>query len=269
MGSQVQDWMSRAPVSVGEHASALEAFDLMVEHGIRHLPVVVGPRERVIGILSIDDLRGAFPFDVSLRQPLGAVERMEARDYRVCDVMTWAPRTVHAGVSLEQAARCLAEHRIGCLPVVDEDERLVGILSETDALHALEALLRGASSPPVGERTADGLVDALWAERDRIVEQLAKWQDTERGLWADTHDEPGDIADRAANAREVATLEPLSERAARRLRAIDRALERAQHGRFGICERCQGRIPPTRLRAIPETTLCVRCARTTAGAEMA
>jgi RNA polymerase-binding transcription factor DksA len=57
-------------------------------------------------------------------------------------------------------------------------------------------------------------------------------------------------------------LEPLSARAARRLRAIELALERAQHGRFGICERCQGRIPVTRLRAVPEATQCIRCART-------
>lgn len=269
MRSQVEDWMTRAPVSVREHASALEALDLMVEHGIRHLPVVVGEHERVIGVVSIDDLRGALPFDVSLKRPPGAVERREARDYRVSDVMTWAPQTVQGGVPLAQAARTLAEHRIGCLPVVDEGQRLVGILSETDALRALDAVMRGDAGPTAGERRSDGLVDALWAERGRIVEQLAKWQDTERSLSADIHDEPRDFGDRAADQRDIAALELLSERAASRLRAIDTALERAEHGRFGICERCRGRIPATRLRAIPETTLCVRCARTTAGAEIA
>lgn len=266
MGSQVQDWMTRQPVSVPDDASAVEALDLMVKHRIRHLPVVVAPHGRVIGILSSNDLREVFPFEVSLKHLPGRVELVEARDYRVCDLMTWAPWTVHASVSLEQAARTLAEHRIGCLPVVDEQERLVGILSETDALHALEAVLRGVG-PGVPAPRSDTPVDELWAERGRIVEQLAKWQDAERALSADIHDEPRDRAERAVDECGVASLEPLSERAARRLRAIDAALERAERGRFGICERCQGHIPAPRLRVIPETTLCVRCARTTADAE--
>lgn len=146
---------------------------------------------------------------------------------------------------MEEAARCLATHRIGCLPVVDGEQRLIGILSETDALRALETLLRGVAAP--AGPSVESPVEALWAERDRIVEQLAKWQHAEGALSPDL----------------VSALEPLSERAARRLRAI--ALERAQRGRFGICEVCRHRIPATRLRAIPETTLCVQCARTTAG----
>ena len=261
MRSQVQDWMTPDPVSVRDALSALEAFDLMVEHGIRHLPVVVGP-ERVIGIVSIDDLRAAFPFDVSLKRPIGVTERMDVRDMRVSDVMTWAPQTVRPETALAGAAGILADHRIGCLPVVDEKDRLVGILSETDALRALDASMR--SSPAAGERRSDSLVDALQGERERIAAQLARWQNSERSLLADVDGAPRDSGDRAADQHAVAELASLSERAARRLRAVDKALERAEHGRFGICERCQGRIPATRLRAIPETALCVRCARATA-----
>ena len=258
MRSQVQDWMTPDPVSVRDALSALEAFDLMVEHAIRHLPVIEGPSERVIGIVSIDDLRAAFPFEVSLKRPIGVTERMDVRDLRVSDVMTWVPQTVRPESALAGAAGILADHRIGCLPVVDEKDRLVGILSETDALRALDASMRAA--PAAVEHRSDGLVDALQGERERIVEQLAKWQHSE------VHDEPRDSGDRAADQHAVAELESLSERAALRLRAIDDALERAEHGRFGICQRCQGRIPATRLRAIPETALCVRCARATVDA---
>ena len=42
MVTQVRDWMTLKPVSVREDAAALEALDPMVEHGIRHLPVVDG-----------------------------------------------------------------------------------------------------------------------------------------------------------------------------------------------------------------------------------
>jgi CBS domain-containing protein len=259
MANRVRDWMTYKPLTVNGDTAAAEALDLMVENGIRHLPVLESEGE-LIGILSIDDLRGAFPFDVSPRQPLAPRERAEVRGYRVSDAMSWAPRTVGSSATLEEAARRLAEHRIGCLPVVD-DGRLVGILSETDALRALDALLRKQAPPAADRRDADGVVDALWAERERLVEQLAKWQEAERALSADIHDEPRDSAERAADESSIGVLEPLSKRAARRLRAIESALERAKHGELGICERCRGRIPAIRLRAVPEASLCIRCAR--------
>jgi RNA polymerase-binding transcription factor DksA len=173
--------------------------------------------------------------------------------------MSWAPRTLASSATLEEAARHLSEHRIGCLPIVD-DGRLVGILSETDALRALDALLRKQKPPAAERQDAGSVVDALWAERERLVEQLARWQEAERELAADIH-EPRDSGDRAADERDIARLEPLSARASRRLRAIELALERAKHGELGICERCRGRIPAVRLRAVPEATLCIRCAR--------
>lgn len=258
---QVRDWMKLKPVVVRENGAALEAFDLMVEEGIRHLPVV-DAGNRVIGVLTIDDLRGAFPFDVNRNRPLDPVDRNDVIDLRVSDAMTWAPRTVHPETTLEHAVRVLADNRIGCLPVVDAREQLVGILSEIDALHALDALLHSGGVPAAPRREdAESVVDELWAERGRLIEQIAKWKETERALLDEAHD-PGDLADRATDAIAIAAIEPLSARAERRMRAIELAIERAEHGRLGICERCQGRIPRTRLRAIPEATLCVRCART-------
>jgi CBS domain-containing protein len=261
MVTQVRDWMTFKPVAVREDAAAVEALDTMVEKGIRHLPVV-DSANRVIGVLSIDDLRGAFPFEVSWKRPIDPEQRDEVWDVSVSDAMTWAPRTVRPEAALEHAARLLAEHRIGCLPVVDAREELVGILSETDALRALDALLKSgaATTAPARKEETESLVDELWAERTRLVEQLAKWKETERALIDEDHD-PGDLVDRATDGLEIAAIEPLSARAERRLQAIELALERAEHGRLGVCERCQGRIPRTRLRAIPEATLCVRCAR--------
>ena len=269
MGDRVRDWMTTNPASMREDASALEALDVMVDRGIRHLPVV-DSGEQVIGVLSIDDLRGALPLDVSITRPLPPLERYEAQDYRVSDAMTWAPQTARAGDALEAAADRLAEHRIGCLPVVDEHGRLEGILSETDALRALGARRR-SSAPPTSRAAPphgpDGVVDALWSERERLVERLARWQDAEGPSSDGLAGEPADSAERAADVAAAGDHERIGARASRRLRAIERALERAQQGRFGICERCQGRIPPTRLRALPEATLCVRCARTSAQAE--
>jgi CBS domain-containing protein len=261
MVSLVRDWMTFKPVAVREDAAAIEALDQMVKQGIRHLPVI-DAGGHVIGVLSIDDLRAAFPFDVSWQRPVDPRDRDEAVDIAVSDAMTWAPITVHPEAMLEHAIRLLSEHRIGCLPVVDMRQQLVGILSETDALHALEALMHsGATPPPKRREDPDSVLDELRAERGRLSEQIARWKETGRALREEGHD-PGDSVDQATDAGIVAALEPLSDRAERRLRAIELALERAEHGRLGICERCRGRIPRTRLRAIPEATLCVHCART-------
>ncbi len=45
----------------------------------------------------------------------------------------------------------------------------------------------------------------------------------------------------------------------RRLKEIDYALEVAQKGAYGICERCGKPIDPARLKIFPEATLCVAC----------
>jgi RNA polymerase-binding transcription factor DksA len=45
----------------------------------------------------------------------------------------------------------------------------------------------------------------------------------------------------------------------RKLESIDYAIRLAQRGAYGICEMCGKRIDPARLRALPHTTLCVRC----------
>ena len=45
----------------------------------------------------------------------------------------------------------------------------------------------------------------------------------------------------------------------RQLEAIDPALQRAQLGTYGICERCGQPTDPARLAIVPETTYCVAC----------
>src|SRR5690606_40152000 len=60
---------------------------------------------------------------------------------RVGDVMVNEVITVSPDAPVEEAAALLAEHRIGCLPVMS-DGQLVGILSETDVLHAFVELFR-------------------------------------------------------------------------------------------------------------------------------
>lgn len=97
---------------------------------IRHLPVV--DRGRVVGVVSQRDLfRSALGTALALgiRRPDELMRTLAVRD-----VMSTPAVTIGPGAPVQDAARTMAEKKIGCLPVV-EDECLVGILTETDILH--------------------------------------------------------------------------------------------------------------------------------------
>jgi acetoin utilization protein AcuB len=230
MTETVRDWMSRDPVSITAEASALEALERMQDRGIRHLPVL--DRERhVIGVLSIDDLRAALPFEVGLRKVPRSDEAESAREWAVGDIMTHAPVMLLESATLAEAAERMAARRIGCLPIVDEKGRLTGLLSETDLLRALARHLR-AEHPAEPPRVEPPRPD---------LEQL--------------------VADLVSEREELLVTEALDEHAQRRLRALDHALERAAQGKLDVCDSCGRPIPLARLRALPGTTLCVDCAR--------
>ena len=256
----VRSWMTPDPQHIEADASALAALELMIERGIRHLPVV-DRQGRLCGILSIDDLRAALPFSVNLKRPPSVSERESALECVVGEVMTHAPITATPSTSLADAAALLVRFRIGCLPVQDAAGQLVGIFSETDALRALiPKRQRREAGPSSRALDLELLVAELRAEHGRIAHRLERGRATDRERAAAPHDAPLDSADRAEQLIELSVDEPLAALAARRLEALERALARATHGQLGACERCSREIPIARLRALPGATLCVRCA---------
>jgi acetoin utilization protein AcuB len=257
----VSDWMTPDPASIEPEASALAAIEMMVGGGYRHLPVV-DEAGRVIGILTLSDLRSA------LEEPLGLHDLPSreacalAKDYTVAELMTYAPTTTAADATLESAAGRLAARRIGCLPVVDDAGALVGMLSETDALRALVAVLaveRGGSSPRTLARL-DTVESHLRAERWRILDRLSALGQAGRALADEQREQVLDTGELGTDQQNVELEEQLAYLSARRLDALDRALDRAAQGRLGICDDCGAAIPTARARALPGATVCVRCA---------
>ncbi|HTO68279.1 MAG TPA: CBS domain-containing protein [Myxococcota bacterium] len=256
----VHDLMTPDPANVSPELGALQALDLMIDLGIRHLPVL-DARGRLCGVVSLDDLRAALPFEVNLSVPPAASDRADARDLGVGDVMSYGAITARPDTPLGEAAALLARYRIGCLPVVDESGKVVGIFTERDALHAL------ASEPAAWRRRPAGrvldlelLVAELRAERSRIAQQLAELERSGRELAEGRRGATTDQKDRAAELADLSVEEPLASLAARRLGAIGHALARAARGQFGACESCGRDIPIARLRALPGTSVCRHCA---------
>ncbi len=124
--------MRTSLITVTKEATLAQARALLHSHRIRHLPVVEG--DRLLGILTDRDIRQASPSSTAGISP----DRTAAflAQIPVTEAMVREVRTVSPYTTVEEAARLMIEHKIGCLPVTEAD-RLVGIITETDILGVL------------------------------------------------------------------------------------------------------------------------------------
>jgi CBS domain-containing protein len=154
MDVAVKGFMTGAPISIEPDMLALAALDLMIDHAVRHLPVV-DSNDRLCGVVSFDDLRAALPIPVSLMIPPSAEGRRQALDVSVSEVMTPSPVTIGVDAPLDQAVSRMIEGRFSCLPVVDESGRLDGILTVTDLMHTLATVLWSTGDRAVATDDSD------------------------------------------------------------------------------------------------------------------
>ena len=137
----VRAFMTQPVVISDRNAPCDEADALMERHGIRHLPVTDG--DRLVGIVGRHDLMKS-----ALAFALGFGEHGRAKllhNMRLKEVMRENPLTIEADQVSGEAARLLLEHRIGCLPVL-ENGQLVGIVTSSDLLRLLASVHCGLAT---------------------------------------------------------------------------------------------------------------------------
>lgn len=123
------DAMTEPAVAVRPTDSLIDAARLMVDHQVRHLPVV--ENGEVVGMLSDRDIRTV------AGDPVRFAATHDEDGLAVRDAMAPTPLTIHANRPLREVASELADEKVGALPIVDVDGKLVGIVSYVDALRAL------------------------------------------------------------------------------------------------------------------------------------
>jgi len=134
-GTKVEELMSVKVATLGQSDTLDIADGVMCMGRIRHLPVL--DAGGVVGVVSQRDLfRSALGAALAfgIRRPQELMRSLEIRD-----VMSTPAVTVEPGALVQEAARTMAEKKIGCLPVV-KGGRLVGILTESDVLRYAMAL---------------------------------------------------------------------------------------------------------------------------------
>ncbi len=121
-------------IAVMSDEDLVDAAATMVQHGVRHLPVVDGLK-RVVGILSDRDIRQLVgnPLDALG----GAKTSARLRQLKVSDAMTPEPHTFTSDQSVSRIAAALINDRIGAVPIVDEEDRLLGMISYVDILRCV------------------------------------------------------------------------------------------------------------------------------------
>lgn len=117
----IESLMIPNPITVNTHTTVEQALELMKINSIRHLPVVDG-QKHLRGLLTLADLKQAL-----IPSMLG--------DLTLADMMIKNPLTVKPTDDIEIGAQLIYKHKISGLPVT-QGNRLVGIITESDILHA-------------------------------------------------------------------------------------------------------------------------------------
>ena len=135
----IREFMTPNPVTITPDTSVPDALRLMREKNVRRLPVLDG-HGHLVGIVSHIDLVYASP------SPATSLSMWEMHDLlaklKVDKVMTRKVITVTEDTPIEEAARIMADNKIGGLPVL-HDGKVVGIITETDLFKAFIELFGG------------------------------------------------------------------------------------------------------------------------------
>ncbi len=181
----VKDWMTNDPVTITDETSMMKAIHLMKQNRFRRLPVL--HENRLVGIVTDRDLKEASP---SKATTLDVHELYYLlAELQVKDIMTRDPLTVKSDDTVEHAAQLMLENTISGLPVLDDQGRLKGILTQSDVFRAfmhITGIQQGGVQFALRLEDKPGLikevVDLLRARGARFVSLLTSYTSTREGF---------------------------------------------------------------------------------------
>lgn len=139
----VEEIMQTEVVTCPVDATIFDALQLMKKHNIRHLPIVNTDNE-LVGIIAERNLKDGL-----------SPSFQELTDHRffsqpVSQYMVTELITAHRLDFVEDLAAILYEHKIGCIPIV-ENQQVIGLVTETDMLYTLVQLTGAHQSSSIIE----------------------------------------------------------------------------------------------------------------------
>ncbi len=150
---RVKNHMSAPAITVRADTDYRTAFDVMRDRGVHHLPVV--------------DAAGHLVGIVAQRDMLVAATRHHNAPVDISEVMHRPVIATQPDVPVVEAARLMMSRKIGCLPVVDTEMNVLGLITESDLFDLFVRLLSSGplGTAPAGRKAASAVHKAAPAKR--------------------------------------------------------------------------------------------------------
>ncbi|MGZ9899363.1 CBS domain-containing protein [Shewanella gaetbuli] len=136
---KVSDIMTPPPVCISHEASLRDAHELMQTRNVRHLPVISEQDGKFIGMLTHKKMIASV-LKMLNKYGQGALERKE-RYTPIADIMDTEVQVLALNESLNEVVQYFIDNKLGCLPVLDEQRNVVGIVTSSDFVKLCQRLL--------------------------------------------------------------------------------------------------------------------------------
>ncbi|QSX40221.1 CBS domain-containing protein [Shewanella cyperi] len=137
---QVKDIMTANPICISDGASLRDAHLLMQSRGVRHLPVIAESDGRYRGVLTHKKMIASVVGMLN-RYGAGALDRKE-RFTPIAEVMEVPGQHLGTDEPLTVVVDYFIDNKSGCLPVLDADMRVIGIVTSSDFVKLAKRLLQ-------------------------------------------------------------------------------------------------------------------------------
>jgi acetoin utilization protein AcuB len=161
--------MTQKVITIDKEVDILEAKAIMTKCRFRHLPIT-GESGQLIGIVTDRDIRSALSLEEYRRSDWTPPSAQRKAEVSVKEIMTKDPVTISSSSTIQDALLLVARTRVGAFPVVDENKRVIGIISDRDLLRAFINVL-GINDPG----TLIGIVvDESIGEMEKVVRAITE-----------------------------------------------------------------------------------------------
>lgn len=141
--SRVAEIMTKKLITLSEDDRLHNVEESMEKYRFRHLPVVRGTK--LVGLITQRDMLriASTPFSTQQKVRDHLIHYLPAREIMRTEVATVSPHT-----NVVEAGQLMWDMKVGCLCVTDDDDNLVGIITEADYLKLALRLVKQLSGPP-------------------------------------------------------------------------------------------------------------------------
>ncbi|BCS88884.1 CBS and ACT domain-containing protein [Pseudodesulfovibrio sediminis] len=152
----IENWMTKDVITITPDRSMMKASKVMKDKNISRIPVV-DDNGKLIGIVSDRDIKDASPSKATTLDMHELYYLLS--EIKIQDIMTKKVKSIKETETVEKAAVLMLEGNFGGLPVLDEEEKVVGIITDTDIFKVLveiSGVYEGGTQVCLSIKTASG-----------------------------------------------------------------------------------------------------------------